>query len=118
MDSLLISRGGVLFLRGVDTPMHTMGLRFFISSLEPPLYTGVTIACFIWSGKIPCDKLLLYSVDKVSETDKLNVFRKVADIPYISLDFLLLREFMCFATSSLVVGLRNIDSCTCGSRNC
>ena len=61
----------------------------------------MTIACFIWSGKIPCEKLSLYSVDKVSETDELNVFRKAADIPYVSLDFLLLREFMCFETSSL-----------------
>ena len=95
-----------------------IGLQFVISSLKPPLCTGVTIACFTWSGKISCEKLSLYSVDKVYETDKLNVLRKVADIPYISLDFLLLREFMCFATSSLVVGLRNIDSCTCGSRNC
>ena len=29
-----------------------------------------------------------------------------------------LRDFMWLATSSLVARLRNIDSCTCGSRNC
>ena len=93
-------------------------LQFVISSVEPSLCTGVTIICFIWSVKIPCEKLSLYCVDKVSETDELNVFRRVADIQYTSLDVLLLKEFMCFATSSLVFGPRNIDSCTCGSRNC
>ena len=52
------------------------------------------MACFTWSGKIACEKLLLYGVDEVFETAERKVFRKVADIPYISLYFLLLRKFM------------------------
>ena len=65
---------------------YKLVIQILACSLSYPVWN---VACFIWSGKIPCEKLLLYSVDKIYETDELNAFRKVANIPYISLHFLL-----------------------------
>ena len=76
----------------------------------------MNIARFMWSGKILFKKLSLTRVDQIPEIDHANMFRKVGDIPYISLYFLLLSVLTCFSISSFVVGLTNFDFCTCGYR--
>lgn len=56
-------------------------------------------------------------MDKIPEIDNNNTFKKVADIPYILLDFLLLSKLIFFSVTSFVVGLRSLEFCTYGSKH-
>ena len=58
-----------------------IGLWLQISSLDFPLYTGVTTATFIWSGKIPWKKLSLNKLLKTCDTGLHLTFRNLVDIP-------------------------------------
>lgn len=56
-------------------------------------------------------------MDKIPEIDNNNIFKKVADIPYILLDFLLLSKLIFFSVPFFVVGLRSLEFCTYGSKH-
>lgn len=71
----------------------------------------------MWSRKIPFERLSWNWVDKIPEMDNNNIFKKVADIPYILLDFLLLSKLIFFSVTSFVVGLRSLEFCTYGSKH-
>ena len=89
-----------------------IGLKFVHSNFEPFLNTGITLAIFRFDGKIPVekDKLIILKIGS-----KIECFNNVIMLEGIlkgPVDLLRSREDMKFRTSSVSVGVINIEFAT------
>ena len=75
-----------------------------MSSLEPALWTGITIAIFILSGKAPVSKDRLIKSVRGGMISGAAIFKSLMGIFRGPEDLELFREYIIFWTSSLVVG--------------